>query len=742
MTRFSIRRPRATLALWAALMVVLSGTGIGLEDRLSEGFYLLDDSDSGRTEQLDRASFGTRELTPVLLRGPADSLDRQGPDLAATLRGRYHVLSAWDGDARSRQLRPSATSGVLLVDLGFDPQDRTKQRLAPLKSAIDGRVGGDVTAQISGNNAAAGAVNQAAVDSSKKAELIAFPVLLLVLLLVFRSPVAAAVPAIVGVATTSASTGVISLGANFTDLTGTSVSIAGMMGLALGVDYSLLIVSRFREELRAGALPADAAATAARTAGRTVIFAGAVLLVAMAIAVALSPGSILVSVAAGVVTAAGLSLLAAMTAVAASLTLIGARIDSFAVPLPSGRSGLLAQTASWAMRRPLVVGGVLLVGLLALSAPALSISTAPPNLLQLPSDNNARVDFESFRKELGPGFVNPFKIVVHAPSGRVDDPRYAGALAAFSRRLASQDGVVAVIAPQRRSRSGTRTEIQRSGDRILVNENAGSSSARVFVVSQYFGSTDGNVRLRDNFAEASRALAKQTGLDVSVGGLGAQFVDYQRAASSYLPVLIAALTIATYLLLVVILRAVVLPAAALLLNLLVVGAGFGALELFFQGDNPPLGGPGFVDVISVSAIFTILFSLSVDYEIFLLTRMREAFLIDGDARAAVLHGIEKTGNVVTGAALIMTAVFLSFAASTFITPRQFGIGLAVAVVIDATLLRLLLLPAAMRALGDLSWWCPAWIDRRLPRLDIEGSQQRASGGSPILVPNPTRSVKT
>ncbi len=194
-----------------------------------------------------------------------------------------------------------------------------------------------------------------------------------------------------------------------------------------------------------------------------------------------------------------------------------------------------------------------------------------------------------------------------------------------------------------------------------------------------------------------------------------------------------------------ILRAVVLPAAALLLNLLVVGAGFGALKLFFQGDNPPLGGPGFVDVISVSAIFTILFSLSVDYEIFLLTRMREAFLIDGDARAAVLHGIEKTGNVVTGAALIMTAVFLSFAASTFITPRQFGIGLAVAVIIDATLLRLLLLPAAMRVLGRLSWWSPAWLDRRLPHLDVEGSRERASNAkdaSPVLVPNPTGSVKT
>jgi RND superfamily putative drug exporter len=169
---------------------------------------------------------------------------------------------------------------------------------------------------------------------------------------------------------------------------------------------------------------------------------------------------------------------------------------------------------------------------------------------------------------------------------------------------------------------------------------------------------------------------------------------------------------------------------AILLNLAIVAAAFGAMKLLFQGDSPLLGGPGLLEVATAAAIFTVLFALSVDYEVFLLSRMHEAFVTGGDPDRAILHGIGRTASVVTGAALIMVAVFLAFSVDEFSIPRQFGVGLAIAVLLDALLLRLFLLPAAMRLLGHWAWWLPAWLDRLLPRLDVEGVGHRPGGTAP------------
>jgi RND superfamily putative drug exporter len=206
-------------------------------------------------------------------------------------------------------------------------------------------------------------------------------------------------------------------------------------------------------------------------------------------------------------------------------------------------------------------------------------------------------------------------------------------------------------------------------------------------------------------------------------------VDFDRAASDFIPTLVICLSLVTFLLLVVILRAIVLPAVAVLLNLLIVVAAFGALKLLFQGGSPPLGGPGLLEVATAAAIFTVLFSLSVDYEVFLLTRMHEAYVAGRDPSRAILHGIARTATVVTGAALIMVSVFLAFSVNEFAISRQFGVGLAIAVLLDAVLLRLFLLPAAMRLLGHRSWWLTPWLDRRLPHLNVEGvATSRPSGG--------------
>ncbi len=226
-------------------------------------------------------------------------------------------------------------------------------------------------------------------------------------------------------------------------------------------------------------------------------------------------------------------------------------------------------------------------------------------------------------------------------------------------------------------------------------------------------------------------------MDAAVGGAAAKQVEYDRIMTGRLPLLVLAISLVTYLLLVWLLRSLFLPAIAVGLNLITVAAAFGVLSLLFVGDDPLLGGAGALDVLSVASIFTIMFALSIDYQVFLLTRMREEFVRTQSNDAAIEFGLEKTAKVVTGAAGIMTGVFVAFGLSDFITLRQLGIGLAVAVVIDATIVRLVLLPAVMRLFGMSTWWLPEWLDERLPVLDVEGSEfeheaeaMRFGGGSP------------
>jgi RND superfamily putative drug exporter len=204
-------------------------------------------------------------------------------------------------------------------------------------------------------------------------------------------------------------------------------------------------------------------------------------------------------------------------------------------------------------------------------------------------------------------------------------------------------------------------------------------------------------------------------------------VDYDRAVSSRLPLLILVLAAVTYLLLVPVFRALVLPLVAVLLNLLTVGCAFGVMTLLFQG-SAPLGGPGYIDSIAVAGTFAVIFGLSIDYVVFLLSRMREGYLRTGSTDRAVEYGLSHTARVVTGAAAIMAGVFVAFSLTDFIAIRQFGVGLTIAIALDATVVRLVLLPAIMRLLGRWNWWMPVWLDGRLPELKVEGGGQPAYAG--------------
>jgi RND superfamily putative drug exporter len=226
----------------------------------------------------------------------------------------------------------------------------------------------------------------------------------------------------------------------------------------------------------------------------------------------------------------------------------------------------------------------------------------------------------------------------------------------------------------------------------------------------------------DDVTRAAHALGKRANVDTAVGGSAGELVDYDRAMKDRLPLIILGISLVTYLMLVPILRSLVLPLIAVLLNLVTVAVAFGVLTLLFVGKHPLLGGAGALDVISLAGMFSITFSLSIDYQVFLLSRMREGLVRTQDSDAAIAFGIDKTARVVTGAAAIMVSVFLAFALSNFSIIRQFGVGLATAVIIDATIVRLALLPALMRVFGMTVWWLPAWLDDRLPLLDLDGGE--------------------
>jgi RND superfamily putative drug exporter len=244
----------------------------------------------------------------------------------------------------------------------------------------------------------------------------------------------------------------------------------------------------------------------------------------------------------------------------------------------------------------------------------------------------------------------------------------------------------------------------------FVSIARGGQGARLFVVPRTGPTSAATARLYDRLKRITAAFARRTGTAAAVGGDAALVIDYARQVSGILPVLIITLAVVTWLALVVVARALILPLIAVALNLLTVSAAFGALVLLYQG-SAPLGGPGYLDAVAVVGIFGIVFGLSIDYEVFLVSRMREEYARTGSTDAAIAGGLLQTAGVVTGAAAIMAGVFLAFASSSFVDIAEFGTGLTIAVVLDATLVRIVLLPALTRLCGDRAWWLPAWLER-------------------------------
>ncbi|HET8672547.1 MAG TPA: MMPL family transporter [Thermoleophilaceae bacterium] len=450
-----VRRPKTTIAVWLGLVVLLAASAPQAQRRITQSTLDIPGTPSSTAMHLYRQQFGDGVSVPILLQGPPSQVDRQGPALVRALRltPKVRVLSPWDRATGASTLRPAPRSALVLGVLDRSQSDAIKNGVPGIQRVVAKQISPPVSSHVTGMAVIGHAIKNASFSAGEHAERIALPILALVLLLVFRSPIAAAVPAVLGFATVAAGTGALSLLATQMPIDTVAVNLAGMMGLALGVDYSLLIVSRFREEMQrapGGDARRAAARSAAATAGRTVLFAGVALLVGMSVALLLAPGSLLLSAALGVIVVTALAIAGALTAVPATLALLGPAVDRFAIGRRSrrqgARRGLLAVPAA-ALRRPAFTTLLVVAAMLVLAVPALAVKAGPPNVHQLPASNPARKDFTAVQRAMGPGWVAPFEIVSVSPDATVASGDRLAELSRMQARIARDPDVATVIGP-------------------------------------------------------------------------------------------------------------------------------------------------------------------------------------------------------------------------------------------------------------------------------------------------------
>jgi RND superfamily putative drug exporter len=491
------------------------------------------------------------------------------------------------------------------------------------------------------------------------------------------------------------------------------VNMVSGMGLALGIDYSLFVLSRYREERLGGSERDAAIRTTGATASRAVLFSGITFVVALT-GMLLVPTTIMRSLALGAILVGITAVLAALTLLPAVLRLLGDRVDSVRVPFiarPAAATATGAATGFWArlvrrvMRRPVRWGGSVVVLLLVATIPMFGMETGTSGISTLPDDLATKQGYDALRANFPDASAEPARIIIHDADG-IDDNALTRFQSELTDRLDGEQGFGALVVA-RTAEDDTLVELT-----VPVGTDALSVAAVERVRD-----------LRDTYVPAALdAIDSGDRPNVLVTGETALQIDYFDVMSDWLPIVIAFVLGFSFLILLVVFRSITVPIVAIVLNLLSIGATYGLLVLVFQeGIGADLLGFRQVDVTEAWVplfLFSVLFGLSMDYHMLLLTRIRERWLVSGDTNEAVAWAVGSTGRLITGAALIIVAVFVGFAVGDLVMFQQMGFGIAVALLIDATLVRGVLLPATMALLGEHNWYLPRWL-RRLPEIQVE-----------------------
>jgi RND superfamily putative drug exporter len=551
---------------------------------------------------------------------------------------------------------------------------------------------------------------QEAQASETSPEAVGFMVAAVILLVTFGSLIAAGLPLLTALFGLGVTTALVGLLAAVMDVPDFAPAVAGMIGIGVGIDYALLVVTRFRAALARGLEVREAVAEATATAGRSVVVAGLTVVIAMLGLMAMGLPFLN-----GVAIAASLAVLvavvAAITLLPASLGLIGRRIDRLHVPGSKARvngegSRRWMAWSRWIQRRPwaALVAGVALVTAMAL--PVTDFHLGFPDAGNDPEETTTRKAYDLVSEAFGPGANGPLLVTAELPAGADAE----ATLAELRERVAQTPGVAAVSPPQ----------LDEAGDAavLVATPETSPQDAETEALVE---------RLREDVVPA----VERSGAEVHVGGTTAGLVDQSEYTLDRLPVMIAVVVGLSFLLLLTAFRSIPVAVKAGFMNLLSIAAAYGVMALLAQGGfageligidtETPV--PPFVPVMT----FAVLFGLSMDYEVFLLSRIREEYLAGARNGQAVADGLAKTGRVITAAALIMVAVFSAFALSDDVVLKLMGVGMATAIFVDATIVRMLLVPAVMQILGRANWWIPRWLDRLLPRLNAHGTAPATAG---------------
>ncbi len=567
------------------------------------------------------------------------------------------------------------------------------------------------------------------------AELISLPLALLVLVAVFRTVAAAALS--VGVGALAVVTGIAAIMAlsRVMDIAVYAINVASLIGLGVAIDYSLFIVSRYRDELARGASYEDALVTAMDTAGHAVVFSG------FAVAIGLGgmlffQGSFLATMGLGGMIVVLLAVLSALTFLPALLVALGPRINAWQMPVRriAGFDGMWHRIASWVMARPVLVLLPSLAFVLLLGSPFIRLSIAAADVSTLPRGVEARDVFEEMKVAFPDQARTRVLVVARYPDEPAFTPERVGPLYALAQRIRALPGVVKVEGVV--DTDPRLTEEYFRADAETPTEDLPLAAQRVRAMM-----TTKNLALlivhtdAAPTSEAARALVHAIRADRRVGdgsfivtGAPANDVDLNAFILARVPYAMGFIFVVTYVALFVMLRSVVLPIKAVIMNLLSISASFGALVWIFEEGHLSWllrFEPGPLDVGVPVVMFCALFGLSMDYEVLMLSRMREEYMRTGDNAWAVAEGLERTGRLVTSAAAIMVAVFVAFGLARVIMVKSLGLTLALAVLVDATIVRVLIVPATMRLFGDLNWWAPAWLGGQRPEVPV--AARRAAG---------------
>ena len=634
---------------------------------------------------------------------------------------------------------------VILLDLKPDDSPAALEGIQAALVEVDG-----IKVALAGGPSFYADIQIVSETDLQRSELISLPLAAIVLLLVFGSAVAAGLPLAVGGATVLVALAAIFGIAQATRMSIFVLNLTTLLGLGLGVDYSLLLVSRFREELGRGAKLGDAVQRTVATAGRAVFFSGVTVMLGLA-GLALFDFAILRSIGiAGAITVA-IAVASSVTLMPAILSLLGPRVNRLAIRrLGSGKvneRGPWARLARAVMRRPVAVALPTLALLIALGTPWLGVRFNAPDGSILPERVPSRQALDALTDAFGEGSFSPMTAAV-----RTDGPvtsaanikllyDWVQALQA-DPRVARVDSIVS-IDPRL-----TLTQYQLLYSSTSTDSGAGSDAGSAAPPDRYAAQilsfttagdlttvsitpTNGPNRPESRAlvgelraahpgtigAGTPSAITPPAGLNALIGGGAAEIVDVVDTISGEFPRTAAVVILATLIILAVLLRSIVLPIKAVVMNTLSILASFGALVWIFQDGNlsallgfAPLG---FVETTIPVILFCVLFGLSMDYEVFLLTRMREIYDRTGDNAAAVAGGLERSGRIITSAALIVVVVAGSFVFAEIVLIKALGVGVAIAVALDATIVRALLVPATMRLFGKWNWWAPRWMERLL-----------------------------